>query len=187
MAADFDTVELDSKSDSEPAGPAGMPAKVDNPSKATPGSDKNLRSLRVVRILAIISIILLFIQFLLGMWANLFASFPIPVPSVNPIDQIFTDGPTLLAIHVVVGILLGILSIAGLALAVHTKDRRLILLEVSALASILLAGESGIEFVLSGYQDDILSYTMAVGFILVFLVYSATELARGRNDGRRDR
>lgn len=117
------------------------------------------------------SIILLFLQILLGMWANLFASFPNPTNGVNPLDKIFTEGPALLTLHVLVGILLGILSIALLAVAVITRDRRLIALGAAALGSVLLAGESGIEFVLGWYQENLYSYTMTVGFVLLTAVY----------------
>jgi hypothetical protein len=167
------------ESASGPTCRAGAPPDPGDLSEAT-RTDRGPRGLRAVRTLALVSIVLLFLQFLLGMWANLFASFPGPLPLLNPIDQIFTQGPALLALHVVIGVLLGIVSIAGLVSSIYTRDRRLILLEVGALASIVFAGESGIEFVLSDYQDDFYSFSMAAGFILVFLLYSWTDLAKAQ-------
>ncbi len=132
------------------------------------------RSLRIARFTVEASIILLFLQLLLGMWANLFAVFPSPTPPVNPLDQVFTEGPVLLALHVIVGILLGILAIVGVAAAAYARNRGLIALELGALSSVLIAGESGIEFVLGGYQEDFLSYTMTVGYVLLLIVYTWT-------------
>ncbi len=117
------------------------------------------------------SLILLLVQLLLGMWANLFVSFPSPAPSVNPFDQIFFGGPVLLAGHIVTGIALGTLSIVGLVSSLFTRSRALMAAEACALISVVVAGESGIEFVLGGYQDDILSYSMTVGFVLLLAVY----------------
>ncbi len=129
------------------------------------------RGLRAVKFSVETSIILLFLQILLGMWVNLFASFPNPTSGVNPIDLIFNEGPFPLTLHFFVGILLGVLSIALLAAAVVMKDRRFIVLGSAALGSVLLAGESGIEFVLGWYQENIYSYMMTVGFVLLVAVY----------------
>ncbi len=114
------------------------------------------------------------------MWANLFANFPTPVQSVNPIDQIFTEGPPLLSLHVVVGILLGILSITGLVGAAYLKNRRLIALQTVALVSVFIAGESGIEFVLGGYQANLLSYTMTLGYAALLATYIWTSRGLGK-------
>lgn len=96
---------------------------------------------------------------------------PKPDSWVNPLDQVFTGRPALLALHIVVGVALGILSIAGLAAAAAMKDRRLTVLESAALGFVLLAGESGIEFVLGWYQEDLYSCTMTVGFVSLMAVY----------------
>ena len=135
------------------------------------GIPSSRRGLRTARFSVEASIVLLFGQILLGMWVNLFAKFPSPTIGVNPLDQLFTGGPVLLVLHVLLGLTLGILSIAGLAAALAIKDKRLAALEVAALLSVLLAGESGIEFVLGWYQEDLYSYAMTVGFVLLTAVY----------------
>ena len=135
------------------------------------GRPLSRRGLRTVRFSLDASVVLLFVQVLLGMWVNLFAISPVQTTGVNPLDQIFTQGPVLLTMHFLVGFTLGILTIVGLAGAVAIKDRRLIELETSALLSVLLAGESGIEFVLGWWQENVYSYTMTVGFVLLLAVY----------------
>ncbi len=69
------------------------------------------------------------------------------------------------------GILLGVLAILGLAGAIYARRRSLIVLEAAALGSVLLAGESGLEFVLGGYQNDSCSFSMTFGFALLLAVY----------------
>ena len=140
------------------------------------------QGLRIARLSVEASIILLFLQLLLGMWANLFASFPIPLQGVNPFDQIFTEGPALLVLHVIVGLLLGILAIVGLVASVYARNRGLVVLEAGALVSVLVAGESGIEFVLGGYQEDLFSYTMTVGYVLLLVIYTWTSMRIGRRE-----
>jgi len=143
------------------------------------GEGKKRRSFKVLKAVVSVSVVLLFLQLLLGMWTNLFTTFPTPSQSVNPIDQIFTEGPPLLTLHVVIGLLLGILSIAGLVGAAYIKNRRLIALEACALVSVLVAGESGIEFVLGGYQENVFSYTMTVGYVMLLATYVWTSRRMG--------
>lgn len=124
-----------------------------------------------IRELSMVILTLLFAQFLLGTWTNLFAAFPAPSPSVNPLDSVFTNGPYILAAHIITGLTLGILSISVLVLSALARNKVAIVLASAGLGSILLAGESGIEFVLGWYANNLLSFSMAVGFALSFAIY----------------
>jgi hypothetical protein len=114
---------------------------------------------------------LLFVQFLLGMWTNLFVAFPQPAPSVNPLDNVFLGGPYILAAHIIAGLVLGILSISVVVLSILVGNNRAIALASAGLGSILLAGMSGIEFVLGWYTNNALSFSMAFAFALSFAIY----------------
>lgn len=114
---------------------------------------------------------LLFLQYLLGMITNLFAVSPTQIPSVNPLDKVFTNGPSLLLFHIVNGLALGLLSISAVIVSTIVKNKRLLLIALSGLGAILFAGESGIEFVLGWYSDDLFSFLMSLGFILSFTAY----------------
>ena len=129
--------------------------------------------IRALRILSMSILALLFVQFLLGMWTNLFAAFPESSPSVNPLDQVFIQGPYVLAAHIITGIALGIVSISIIVLSALARNKRAVVLACAGLGSILLAGESGIEFVLGWYGNDALSFSMAFGFVLSFVIYFA--------------
>ena len=118
-------------------------------------------------------ICLLFLQYLLGMATNLFVNFPAKIASINPLDSVFTNGPYLVLGHIVTGLLLGLLAISQIVSAALAKNRPLVLLSVCGLGTILFAGESGIEFVLGWYSEDLFSFLMSLGFILSFATYFA--------------
>ncbi len=63
------------------------------------------------------------------------------------------------------GYLLGSLAIIVLAVSVYSGKTSLIILSISGLAFILLAGVSGLSFMFSGFQNDLSSFLMALGFI----------------------
>lgn len=132
-----------------------------------------LRQRRVgyVRKLDVLIIGLLFFQYVLGMSNNLFVEFPSRIAGVNPLDSAFARGPYLVAFHILVGIALGLAAIAGLTLSALARSRNLVVLALAGLGFILLAGESGIVFVLGWYSDDLFSFLMSLGFILAFAVY----------------
>ena len=123
----------------------------------------------------------LVLQFILGMILNLFVSSPnIPVGSTDRIylNAIFTT-PVLLGHFIVgVGLLLG--SIWILVGAIKTKARNISLVAVLGFISILTAYISGSEFVLSGFQNDLFSFTMSIGFIVALLSYFKIYQLSGR-------
>lgn len=129
------------------------------------------RRIDSVRKLDVLIIGLLFFQYVLGMGNNLFVEFPSRVAGVNPLDSALTSGPYLVAFHILVGIALGVAAIAVLTLSALARSRNLAILAMAGLGSILLAGESGIEFVLGWYSDDLFSFLMSLGFVLAFALY----------------
>ncbi len=138
---------------------------------STDQANHQFRHSKRIRELSVVILFVLFFQFLLGMWSNLFVTFPTQSSSVNPLDNVFVNGPYVLTAHIVTGLVLGILSIALLALSVIARKKRAIALALGGLGSILLAGESGIEFVLGWYSNNGFSFSMALGFALSFAIY----------------
>lgn len=126
-------------------------------------------------------LVLLFLQFLLGMLSNLFATFPLRTPSVNPLDTVLLNGPYVVSAHIINGIIVGILSILTIVLSAVARNRRLIFLSCCGFISILFAGESGILFALGWYTNNYLSFSMTIGFALSLAIYflmSASFVAR---------
>ncbi|OLE71501.1 hypothetical protein AUF78_01760 [archaeon 13_1_20CM_2_51_12] len=113
---------------------------------------------------------LLILQFLIGMFANLFVTFSTSTDP-NPLAVIFTAGSPALMLHVLIAVILLILALLVLVSASFTHRRRLVATVSAGFASIAIAFFSGIAFVYSGYTNDSLSYLMAVGFLFGLIIY----------------
>lgn len=142
------------------------------------------RRLTLVHALVAVILVDLIVQFLLGMWVNLFASFPSTfvssasssgmmgmMSSMMGASSMMGGGMLVLMVHMMNGYLLLFLSIVVLAVSLNSGRAKIIGLAIAGLGSILLAGISGLAFMFSGFQNDLYSYSMAVGFILAFGIY----------------
>ena len=124
-------------------------------------------------------LVLLAMQFVLGMWMNLFALFPtssVAFPTYGMMNVMFSV-PELM-VHMMNGVLIGMLSLMIFVMSLMGGYRKSAMLSVIASISIFLAGMSGLEFILTGFQNNVLSFTMSLGFVVavisyVFLIYSA--------------
>src|SRR2546425_10939560 len=125
-----------------------------------------------IQILSRVMMPLLILQFLIGMFANLFVTFSTSTDP-NPLAVIFTAGSPALMLHVLIAVILLILALLVLVSASFTHRRRLVATVSAGFASIALAFFTGIAFVYSGYQNDSLSYLMAVGFLFGLIIYGS--------------
>jgi hypothetical protein len=116
------------------------------------------------------------------MYLNLFGSFPTSssntgagmMGNMMSGGGMMTGGPlTMSALmgHMLNGYLLGIISLAVLGLSIYSKSARLIALSIIGTAFIFFAGISGLNFMFSMFSDNLLSFTMATGFIGAFIAY----------------
>ncbi|MHB1909372.1 MAG: hypothetical protein ACYCQJ_10960 [Nitrososphaerales archaeon] len=114
------------------------------------------------------------IQFVLGMYLNLFGIFPSQISSGGMMSAMMGGSmPTMsaLMVHMLNGYVLGVLSLVVLGFSVYTKKMRLIVISIVGIAFISLAGISGLAFMFSAFSDNLLSFTMALGFIGGFAAY----------------
>jgi hypothetical protein len=109
------------------------------------------------------------IQFLLGMWLNLFGSFPTGAGNVGTALTDAAD-PVLIA-HIVFGILLIAGGVAIVLLAWMDALRTIRWYALAGLASNLVAALAGSEFVYSGYSSNAASFLMAAGFAAAVTAY----------------
>jgi len=123
-----------------------------------------------IRLLSRIMMPLLILQFLLGMFANLFITFSTSTDP-NPLAVVFTGGSPALILHVLIAVVLLILALQVLVTATFIHRRPVVAVASAGFASIALAFFTGIAFVYSGYENDSLSYLMAVGFLFGLLIY----------------
>ena len=137
---------------------------VGDPARSAPRS--------LVMLLRVI-VVLLSVQFLLGMWVNLYG----PVPSTDNLGLAlsYTGDPSLTA-HVALAVLLVILGIVIVVVAARGKTRASLRWAVLlGSLSILWASAAGIEFVLSGFASSADSFSMALAFILGTSCYGVAQ------------
>ena len=120
--------------------------------------------------------LLLTIEFLLGMWVNLYYT---SLPS--SISSALQNGSSMpaLATHVGLGVLLGVFAIAVIAWAVTRHRPRVAMWGFAGLLGVLLGAIGGEEFLVNP-GSPIYSFLMALGFLVAFAAYvrAASVLAR---------
>ncbi len=146
------------------------------------GSLQHDGGLAPVRTMAVVMLLALLLQFLLGMWLNLFATFPQLTGNGfggmmgSMMSFMFSGGMAVVMIHMMLGFVIVTLAVVLLAAsaAVNSERKaRTVLLAAAGLSSIIFAGILGLAFMFSGFQNNVYSYLMAVGFILAFMAYFA--------------
>lgn len=126
-------------------------------------------------------ITLLGIQFLLGMFVNLFGTFP-NTSEVLPALEFTVDLP--LTAHMAVAFLLQASAITVAVLAFRRPlTRPTAYLALGGVAAIFWAFESGIEFVLSGFTNNAASFSMAVAFFAAVTIYGDILLLTAKDAG----
>jgi hypothetical protein len=106
----------------------------------------------------------LFLQFLLGMYINLFVVIPVMSPSFMMGYGPYGGFPIVMA-HMFLGILIGFISLGILFLSIGSGKRNVLISALGLFLSVLLAGIDGLFFLFDG-QNNINSYLMSTGFIL---------------------
>jgi hypothetical protein len=118
---------------------------------------------------------LLGVQFLLGIWVNLFGTFP-STDSVG--TALMYGGDPVLSAHYVLAVVILLLA---LVLVVHTirlrTPRHLRWLILAGFLSVVWASLAGVEFILSGFSNAVASFSMAFAFIVAVSLYGVAQVA----------
>ena len=135
--------------------------------------NRNSTASRLAINLILLEFLLLVIQFIIGMWINLFAVFPSFGSSffMYGMMRVMFSVPELM-VHMMTGFLMGLISIMIFMILAIGGDYRLSSLSAIASVSILAAGIGGLEFVFSGFGNDVFSFIMSLGFIFTVVAYS---------------
>ena len=128
-------------------------------------------SARLVVIFVMIQLFLLAIQFILGMWINLFTPPTYLSPQLSPMQFMMSTAFSIpeIMVHMMNGVVIGFLAILVLAFSLVSGRYEIIALSFVNGALALTAGISGIFFLLGYMQNNILSFVMALGFLGVIL------------------
>ena len=107
---------------------------------------------------------LLGIQFLLGMYINLYVALPMGTHSFA--GYITENG--VLAAHIIIAFLIVVFDFFAFFMAIHARiGNKYILSVLLSLVSIVIAGISGMLFVMGG-QSNAYSFAMALFFLLAY-------------------
>jgi hypothetical protein len=155
-----------------------------------PGIDKARSQNRMLGLGALGMLLLLLVQFLAGMFVNLFVAIPsghpgssgaaLPAAFVGMGWAIGGSGSFALAFHTILGLLLLLGSLALLAIAIRSGQRAMLVVATAiALVGIVGAGLAGIGFL--NYFVDRATYSMAIGFTVAVAGYVATLFLLGQS------
>ena len=104
--------------------------------------------------------ILLPLQFLIGMWLNLF----VDIPSPFVIGFLASAGGAVLVLHVLNGLTIATLAVMAVFVSRTLNKAATFRLTVLSMLFVFITIGSGITFVFFG-QNDAVSYSMAIGFV----------------------
>lgn len=123
---------------------------------------------RPLVIQAAVLVAALIVQYALGMYVNLFISFPDSATEGQLWEFAWSQKP--LAAHIILAILILLGGIVFCIRAMRSKNRRWIIASFVGLLAVLAAGGSGATFIPS--QTDAYSYSMSIMFLIAILAYA---------------
>jgi hypothetical protein len=154
-------------------------------------SSETTTSQSMLRPINAMILVLLAVQFLIGMVVNLFVKVPAVHPGadapeyfsgvVQGVVWALLHAPLGLLVHAIVGLLLFVASLMLIGFAIAARRRAWIIVSVSGLLGIMLAGFNGASFM--NYGHDFSSLLMSIGFLLAAVPYTiGLSLAVRRSD-----
>ncbi len=140
-----------------------------------------------LRFLGWVGLVLLVIEYLFGMLVNLFVSIPSPSPGRPPstsrdllqglIWSLQQPGMPTLLLHVILGLLLILVSLALLVISLIARRGIWLMASLIALIGTIIASSSGANFVestLTGQSSaDASSLVMSLCFLIALIAYAA--------------
>jgi hypothetical protein len=123
------------------------------------------RSLRISGMLLAGALV---VQYALGMYVNLFVSFPESAADGQLWEFAWSQKP--LAAHIILAILILLGAIVALVRAALYRNKKWVIANSIGLVAILAAGASGASFIPS--QVDLYSYAMSLAFLIAILAYA---------------
>ena len=133
---------------------AGSPTRA--ASTAPPASLARVRRAS----LAILALIL--VEYGIGMYVNLYVTVP-PADRGHNLGSSITNGPPVLSLHVVTGLLLGLGAVGVLAHAAMARHLVAISASVAGLIALALADAAGTSFTGSGHPADSMAMSVLTG------------------------
>ena len=127
----------------------------------------NPRHIRSLQIHGTVLSLALVVQYALGMYVNLFISFPTHATDTQLWEFAWSQKP--LAAHILLAILILLGALVALVRAIWYREGRWIIANSIGLVAIVAAGASGAIFIPS--QTDAYSYAMSFTFLIAIFSY----------------
>lgn len=131
--------------------------------------ERPARRVKALRRASFAALVLLLIQFVLGMYVNLYVTVP-KADQGGGLGKAITGGPASLGVHAVLGLLLILSAVGLLVQSLMARYWGVFAAAVIALVAVVGAAFSGADFVNKGGQDSA-SMTMAVLAGVAMLCY----------------
>lgn len=139
------------------------------------------------RVASLITLLLLLLQFLIGMWVNLFVTPPKSHPGRNASEYFggvaqvtrwaLGHATVILRLHVILGLLLVIMVFVVIGIAIRTRGRTWLGWSLLGAFGVGAAGFNGASFL--NYGNDFSSMLMSAGFAVAVAAYMAALYATG--------
>ena len=114
-----------------------------------------------------VMMVLLFIQFIMGMFINLYVPFP-PLNSISHMGpRAFPSNYLTVMFHMMLGFLILIVSFIMLLLSIKIQHINLIISSVLSFIFVIIAGVSGFLFLFN--ESNKYSFLMATSFIIIVM------------------
>ena len=114
-----------------------------------------------------VMMVLLFIQFIMGIFINLYVPFP-PLNSISHMGPgAFPSNYLTVMFHMMLGFLILIVSFIMLLLSIKIQNTKLIISSIVSFIFVIIAGVSGFLFLFNEY--NIYSFLMATSFIIIVM------------------
>ncbi|MEM0195979.1 MAG: hypothetical protein QXJ24_06670 [Thermoplasmatales archaeon] len=126
---------------------------------------------RIIRLLVMIQLFFLSVQFIIGMWINLFVNVTNPSSSENHLQYmsyVMSSFPEIM-VHIAIGIIIGIISLILIAFSVKYKRIKILVISIANAIFVFLAGIAGILFLINFMSNNIFSFLMSISFLAVIL------------------
>src|ERR1035437_3122420 len=143
---------------------------LDAESPARPVSTAATAGLARVRRGSLAVLVLVVVEDGIGMYVNLYVAVPRGDPG-RSVGSAITNGPAMLSIHVVIGLLLGLGALGVLAQAVIIRHLGAIASSAAGLFALAFATATGASFTSSGHPADSMGMSVLTGVGL--LCYAA--------------
>ena len=119
-----------------------------------------------VRRASLVALVLVVAEYVIGMYVNLYATIP-RADHGHDVGTAISNGPVMLSIHAVVGLLLGLGALGVLVQAIRSRRPAVIAWSAAGLAALAMASVAGAGFTSTGDRSASMAMSVLTGVALV--------------------